>query len=208
MIKIYGDIASGNCYKIKLLTCLLNIPHDWVTIDILSGETQSDTFRAINPAAQIPLLQLEDGRHLAQSNAILHLLAEGSDLLPSNKFDHAQVLQWQFFEQYSHEPYIAVARFIARYLGLPDDKLAEYKSKQAGGHNALKVMQEQLLKSDWLAANRYTIADISLYAYTHVAHEGGFNLNEYPAILNWIKRIEDHPKHQTMQAMLAEQEGL
>jgi len=203
VIKIYGDLASGNCYKIKHLCLLLDIPHQWINIDILSGETQSDAFKAKNSAAQIPLLELDDGRLLPQSNAILHLLAEGSTYLPSDPFEHAEVLQWQFFEQYSHEPYVAVARFISRYLGLPEDKLDEYKAKQEGGNSALAVMEQQLIEHDWLAAGRYTIADISLYAYTHVAAEGGFDLSQYPNIEKWIQRIESVSKHQTMQQLLA-----
>jgi glutathione S-transferase len=157
-VKIYGDIQSGNCYK-------------------------------------IPLLELADGRCLSESNAIINLLAVGSDLLPTDLFDLAKVQQWQFFEQYSHEPYIAVARYIAKYLGLPESRRAEYEAKQAGGHKALSVMERQLAATPYLAGEAMTTADISLYAYTHVAHEGGFDLTGYPSIQGWIRRVEQHPNY-------------
>lgn len=189
-MKVYGDIFSGNCYKIKLLLSFLGREHEWIPVDILKQETHTAEFLAKNPNGKIPLLELGDGRCLWESNAILNYLAEGSDYLPLDDFAKAKVLQWQFFEQYSHEPYIAVARYIARYLGLPEDRREEYESKQAGGHKALKVMEEQLAKTPWLAGDKTTIADISLYAYTHVADEGGFDLSAYPAISAWLKRVE------------------
>lgn len=192
-MKIYGDIQSGNCYKIKLLCALLNIGHEWVHVDIMAGESTAKSFLAKNPQGKIPLLELDDGRYLSESNAILNFLASGSDLLPDDTFALAKVQQWQFFEQYSHEPYIAVARFIAKYLGLPEDRRADYESKQAGGHKALSVMEEQLGKTPYLVGQHLSTADIGLYGYTHVAHEGGFDLSEYPAIAQWIKRIANHP---------------
>ena len=198
MIKIYGDIQSGNCFKIKLLCALLDIEHEWVHVDILAGETKTSDFLTKNPNAKIPLLELEDGRCLSESNAILNYLADGTELISKDSFERAKILQWQFFEQYSHEPYIAVARFIAKYLGLPEDKKEEYEAKQAGGHKALKVMENQLSKTDYLVGDRLTIADISLYGYTHVADEGGFDLSEYPSILTWIARIKEHPKYIAM----------
>ncbi len=198
-MKIYGDILSGNCYKIKLLTSLLDIEHQWISIESLSGETKSAEFLQKNPSGQIPLLELDDGRYLSESNAILNFLAEGSELIPKAPYQRVLVLQWQFFEQYSHEPYIAVARFIARYLGLPEDRRAEYESLQAGGHKALKVMQQQLQKSPYLVADQLSIADISLYGYTHVADEGGFDLAAYPEISDWITRIKNHPRYTGMQ---------
>jgi len=197
-MKIYGDIQSGNCYKIKLLTAFLGINHDWIAVDILAGDTKTSSFIAKNPAAKIPLLELDDGRTLSESNAILNYLASDTTLLPVDKFDLAKVLQWQFFEQYSHEPYIAVARFIAKYLGLPDEKRAEYDDKQAGGHKALKVMESQLAKTAFLVGDNMTIADISLYGYTHVADEGGFDLAGYPAIVEWIDRIKNTKNYLAM----------
>ena len=198
-MKIYGDVQSGNCYKVKLLTSLLSIEHEWIDVDILAGEAKTSEFSAKNPNGKIPVLELADGRCLSESNAILNYLAHGSEFLPSEKFEQAKVLQWQFFEQYSHEPYIAVARFIAKYLGLPEDRLAEYEAKQQGGHKALTVMETQLVKTPYLVGDRLTIADISLYGYTHVAHEGGFDLSEYPAIGAWLKRIASHPQYVGME---------
>ncbi len=189
-MKIYGDIQSGNCYKIKLLCSLLEIKHEWVPVDILAGDTANPEFLGKNPNGKIPLLELDDGRCLSESNAILNFLAAGSELLPTDIFALAKVQQWQFFEQYSHEPYIAVARFIAKYLGLPDNRRAEYEAKQTGGHKALSVMEKQLADSPYLTGDSLTTADISLYGYTHVAHEGGFDLGQYPAISAWVKRIQ------------------
>lgn len=195
MYKVYGDILSGNCYKIKMLLTFLNIEHEWIHVDILNGETQTEAFKSINPNGKIPLLVINDGQVLAESNAILNYLAEGTEYLPRSKFERASVLQWQFFEQYSHEPYIAVARYINKYLGLPSDRMAEYESKQSGGHKALKVMEEHLTNKTYFVGNNISIADISLFAYTQVAHEGGFDLAGYPNILAWIKRIQDLPDY-------------
>lgn len=194
-MRIYGDNQSGNCYKVKLLCSLLGIDYDWVSVDILAGDTLSAAFLKKNPNGKIPLLELSDGRWLSESNAILNFLAADSDLLPSDTFKLAKVQQWQFFEQYSHEPYIAVARFIAKYLGLPDARKDEYMSKQVGGHKALAVMERQLSASPYVVGDSLTTADISLYGYTHVAHEGGFDLSEYPSVLMWIDRIRHHPNY-------------
>jgi len=197
-LKIYADIQSGNCYKIKLLTSLLDIEHEWIEIDIMANETLTASFLRKNPNGKIPLLELDDGRLLSESNAILNYLASGTTLVGDNDFDYAKVQQWQFFEQYSHEPFIAVARFIAKYLGFPADRKADYEAKQVGGHKALKVMEVQLLKTPYLVGDYLTTADLSLYGYTHVAHEGGFNLADYPAIKQWIDRIQSHAKYIAM----------
>ncbi len=189
-MKIYADEQSGNCYKVKLLCGLLSIEHQWIHVDILAGDTAAQDFLTKNPNGKIPLLTLDDGRHLWESNAIINYLAHGSALLPSDPFLLAKVQQWQFFEQYSHEPYIAVARFIAKYLGLPEAKKVEYEAKQAGGHKALAVMESQLANTPFLVGDSITTADISLYGYTHVAHEGGFDLTGYPALQAWLLRIE------------------
>ena len=149
-MKIYGDIQSGNCYKVKLLCSLLNIEHEWVYIDIIAGQRGSSDFLMKNPNRKIPLLELPDGRFLSESNAILNYLAFGSEFLPSKRFEFSKVQQWQFFEQYGHEPYIAVARYIAKYLGLPDERRADYGSKQDGGCKALHVMQTQLKNTSYL----------------------------------------------------------
>lgn len=198
-MKIYADIQSGNCYKIKLLTSLLSIEHEWIHMDILANETLTEDFLKKNQNGKIPLLELDDGRFLSESNAILNYLASNTELLPNDRFINAKIQQWQFFEQYSHEPFIAVARYIAKYLGLPDDRKADYESKQKGGHKALQVMEAQLQKTPYLVGNELTTADVSLYGYTHVAHEGGFNLLEYPAIQKWLNRIQAHPKYMGME---------
>jgi len=197
-VKVYGDKKSGNCYKIQLLMSFLGLDYEWVDVDILAGEARTAAFSAKNPNCKIPLLELDDGRCLSESNAILNYLAEGSPMLPGDPFFRAQVLQWQFFEQYSHEPYIAVARFINKYLGLPEERRQEYQSRQEGGHKALAVMEQQLLDNDYLVAGQLTIADIALYAYTHVAHEGGFDLIAYPALGAWLQRIEQQPHYVAM----------
>ena len=178
-MKIYGDSQSGNCYKIQLLCSLLQIEHQWVPVDILAGDTKKSVFLDKNPNGKIPFLELMDGRCLCESNAIVNYLAVGSVLLPTEPFALAQVQQWQFFEQYSHEPYIAVARFIAKYLGLPQERRADYEAKQQGGYKALTVMENQLRKTPYLVGEHLTTADISLFAYTHVADEGGFALIEF-----------------------------
>ncbi len=198
-MRVYGDIQSGNCYKIKLLAALLGMQHEWIHVDILAGETRAEEFLARNPNGKIPLLELDDGRLLWESNAILNYLATDTAFLPQDRFLRAQVLQWQFFEQYSHEPYIAVARFIAKYLGLPDERKDEYQAKQAGGHKALAVMESRLSMHPWLAGSQLSIADISLYAYTHVAHEGGFELAGYPGIQAWLQRIRAEPRYVGME---------
>lgn len=192
-VKIYGDRKSGNCYKVQLVCSFLDIGHEWIDVDILAGDTKNDDFLAKNPNGKIPLLELDQGDHLAESNAIINYLASGSALYPIDSLAQARIQQWQFFEQYSHEPFIAVARFINKYLGLPEDRAEEYKSKQSGGHKALQVMEQQLRKTPFLTGEHFTTADISLYAYTHVAHEGGFELNGYPAVQAWLARVASLP---------------
>lgn len=191
MYQVYGDRQSGNCYKVQLCLELLDLEYRWLDIDILAGETKTQEFLAISPNGKIPLLKLDkDQGYLSESNAILNYLADGSYLLPSDTLARAKVLQWQFFEQYSHEPYIAVARFINKYQGLPQERLAEYEAKQAGGHKALALMEQCLANNAFLIGEQFSIADISLFAYTHVADEGGFDLAAYPAVQAWIKRVQ------------------
>lgn len=202
MLRIYGDIQSGNCYKVKLLCLLLDIQHEWVHMDIVAGDTRNELFLQKNPNGKVPVISLDSGRNLWESNAILNYLAEGGPLLPQDPLQRATVLQWQFFEQYSHEPYIAVARYINKYLGLPAERVDEYHEKQAGGHKALAVMEQHLAICPYFVGETMTIADISLYAYTRVAHEGGFDLSAYPGINRWFARIEAQPKFQSMQQLL------
>lgn len=198
MHRVYGDIQSGNCYKIRLLMSHLEIAHEWIEVDILQGETGTKEFLAKNPNGKIPVLELTSGRCLSESNAILNYLAHGTRYLSDEPWERANILKWQFFEQYSHEPYIAVARFIAKYLGLPEERRAEFEAKKEGGNKALAVMEQQLSETRFLVNGALTIADISLYAYTHVAHEGGFDLSAYPAIEVWLNRVASHPRHVTM----------
>ena len=193
MFRVYGDIRSGNCYKIKLLMNFLEIDHQWIAVDILAGGTHTEEFEEMNPNTRIPVLDLGNGDYLAESNAILNYLAEGTQFLPGDRYQRALVLQWQFFEQYSHEPYIATARFINKYLGLPKEREDEYHAKQEGGHKALALMEAHLEQTAFLVGDSPTIADISLYAYTHVAPEGGFELDDYLSIRKWIAAIEAHP---------------
>ncbi|NGN96189.1 glutathione S-transferase family protein [Grimontia sp. S25] len=192
---VYGDMKSGNCLKVKLILSFLDIEHDWQHVDILKGETKTAEFLAVNPNGKIPAVVLDDGRVLSESNAILGYFAEGTSYLPTDNFLKAKVYEWLFFEQYSHEPFIAVARFIQKYQGMPAERLDEYHSLQAGGHKALKLMDQQLGKSAFLVGDTMTIADISLYAYTHVAHEGGFSLENYLNILRWINAITDSERY-------------
>ena len=193
MYKVYGDYQSGNCYKVKLMLSLLGRPYEWQAVDILKGETETPEFLAMNPNGKVPVLKLEDGTCLWESNAILNFLADGSEFLPSEPRLRTQVLQWQFFEQYSHEPYLAVARFIQFYLGLPSERRAEYEKLQKRGYKALDVMEQQLKRTPYLVGEQFSIADIALYAYTHVAHEGGFDLSGYPGILAWLARVASQP---------------
>jgi len=196
MITLYDYLDSGNGYKVRLLLALLGIPFRLVDCDIMKGETRTPEFLAINPNGKIPALVLEDGTSLAESGAMLFYLAEGTPFLPDERLARAQVLQWMFFEQYSHEPNIAVARFWAKHVVLTPDLEDQLPSKMAAGYAALDVMEQALSEADWLAAGRYTIADIALYAYTHVAHEGGFDLSGYAAIRAWMDRLSDQPGHQ------------
>ncbi len=195
MLTVYGDYNSGNCYKIKLMLHLLGLEYQWQAVDILRGDTQTPEFLAKNPNGKVPVLELEDGTCLWESNAILNYLADGSEFLPTEPRLRTQVLQWQFFEQYSHEPYVAVARFIQFYLGLPETRLEEYRALQKRGYKALDVMEQQLARTPYLVGDCYSIADVTLYAYTHVAHQGGFDLSGYSAIRSWLQRVASHPRH-------------
>ncbi|MDB5815599.1 MAG: glutathione S-transferase family protein [Rhodocyclales bacterium] len=200
MYKIYGDIQSGNCFKLRLALEQLGLVYEWQHVDILRKETRTPEFLAKNPNGKIPVLELPGGECLSESNAILHYLAQGSTLLPDDRLEHAQVLQWMFFEQYSHEPFIATARYIVRYLGRPADQEQKLQDKMPGGHRALAVMEQHLATRNYFVGERYSIADISLYAYTHVAHEGGFELAHYPAIQRWLALVAAQPGYRGMHA--------
>jgi glutathione S-transferase len=197
-IEVYGDSISGNCYKIQLLCAQLGIDHVWHELDLMGGAARTDEFRAMNPNGKTPLLKLADGRFLPESNAILYYLARGSALIADDAYEMANILSWMFFEQHSHEPFIAEARFIVIYLGNPREKQEELEGKRPGGYKALKVMNNHLEHNDFFANDRYSIADIALYAYTHKAHEGGFSLVKYPNIREWLARVENQPGYVPM----------
>ncbi len=192
-LRVWGDIYSGNCFKVKLLLEQLHLPYEWIHIDILDKQSRTPEFLAMNPNGRIPLLQTADGVFLPESNAILHYLADGSAFLPADRLAHAQVLQWMFFEQYSHEPFVATARYIVRYLGRPAEREEALQQKMAPGYAALDVMESHLRTRTFFVGEQYSIADIALYAYTHVADEGGFELSKYPAIRDWLARIVAQP---------------
>ena len=200
MMKLYGDSQSGNCYKVQLAMAHLAIPHAWQHVDTQKGETRTPAFLAMNANGRIPLLEIETGVFLPESNAILCYLADGSALLPAERLARAQALSWMFFEQYSHEPYIAVARYIIHYLGRPATHEAVLQQKMKPGHAALEVMNKHLAGGDFFVAGQFSVADIALYAYTHVAHEGGFDLAPYPEVRAWLERVKSQPGHVSMGA--------
>ena len=191
MPTLYQDPRSGNCYKAVLTAAHLGIPLKTIDFDVTTGKTRQPEFLAKNPNGRIPMLELDDGRFLPESNAITWYLAEGSPLIPGDKFARAQMLQWMFFEQYSHEPYIAVARFWMVFVSKEQLRAKEHLIPEwhAKGNAALGVMEDHLQKRDWFVANHYSLADIALYAYTHCADEGGFDLKKYPAVSAWLARV-------------------
>jgi glutathione S-transferase len=191
MTTLYQDPRSGNCYKVVLTAAHLGIPLKTVEIDVMSGLTRKPDFLSKNPNGRLPTLELNDGRTLPESNAIIWYLAEGSPLIPSDKFARAQMLQWMFFEQYSHEPYIAVARFWMTFVSKEQLRAKEHLIPEwhTKGNAALGVMEDHLKKNDWFVANHFSLADIALYAYTHCAEDGGFNLKTYPAVSAWLARV-------------------
>lgn len=190
---VYGMWNSGNCYKVRLALEQLQLPYAWVEINSAGGETRTPEFIAKNPNGKVPLLELTDGKFLSESNAIMIYLAEGSRLWPKDRWQRAQALQWMFFEQYSHEPYIAVARFIMKYLPADHPRRQELSQLHARGYQALGVMQRHLQQHMFFSGSDYGIADISLFAYTHCAEDGGFDLSAYPAVRDWFERVRAQP---------------
>ncbi|MEP0755084.1 glutathione S-transferase family protein [Trichocoleus sp. Lan] len=195
MLKLYQFFSSGNCYKIRLLLTQLQIPFESIELNILKGETRTPEFLSKNPNGRIPVLETESGQFLAESNAILFYLSEGTDFLPNDRFERAKVLQWLFFEQYSHEPYIATSRFWISILGKAEEYKEALNQKREPGYAALTVMEKYLTNCNFFVGERYTIADIGLFAYTHVADEGGFDLTRFPAIQAWLERVKAQPRH-------------
>ncbi len=203
MITLHETAVSGNCYKVRLLCAQLGVPLRRIELDIdalKAGKTHTPEFLAMNPEGRVPVAELEDGRFLPESNAILVYLAEGTPYLPDDRFERAQVLRWLFWEQYSHEPYIAVVRAWRNYFGIPAGREAELPVREARGHAALDVLERTLTGQTFLVGERYTIADIAVYAYTHVAHEGGFGMERYPAVGVWMSRVAAQPCHVTIDA--------
>lgn len=193
MLTVYGMKASGNCYKVQLLLEQLGTPYRWIEVDSAAGETRTPQYLAMNPNGKVPLLEVEPGRWLAESNAILCHLAEGSRYWPDDAWTRAQALQWLFFEQYSHEPYIAVARFICRWLGPDHPRRAELPRLHERGAQALAVMEQHLAQQPFFAGDDYSVADIALFAYTHAAADGGFDLGVYPQVERWLHRVRAQP---------------
>ena len=195
MLRLYDNHLSGNGYKARLLAAYLGMTYERIELDILKGETRTPEFLAKNPNGRIPVLEFDDGTCISESNAILFYLSEGSAFLPSERLARAQTLQWMFFEQYSHEPFIAVARHWIQHAEMTAEQHAQLPAKQEGGRAALAVMENHLDDSSWFGGDTPSIADIALYAYTHVADEGGFDLANYPAVGAWLDRVEEHPNH-------------
>jgi glutathione S-transferase len=195
MTVLYNYAPSGNGYKVVLLLRQLGVPFERVEVDANAGGTRTPEFLALNPNGKIPALVLDDGTVLAESNAILWYLAEGTPFVPADRLGRAQALQWMFFEQYSHEPYIAVARNWLGHLGLDEHRARDLPEKQQRGTAALGVMERHLAKRSFFVAERYSIADIALYAYTHCAGEGGFELARFPAVQAWLRRVAAQPGH-------------
>lgn len=191
--KLWGMSGSGNCYKPALLMAQLGLPCVWEEVDAVGGATRTPEFLALNPNGRVPLLQLPDGRLLAESNAMLCYLAEGTPLLPADRYTRALVLQWMFFEQYSHEPYVATVRFWIHCLGKREEWAEKIAEARAKGYAALAVMERQLQRTPFLAGESYSIADIALYAYTHVAHQGDYELEKFPAVRRWLQDVEARP---------------
>lgn len=194
-MRLFDYLDSGNGYKIRLLLRQLGVPFERIDVDILTGATRTEEFLNKNPNGRIPVLEVEPGKFLAESNAILFYLADGTPFLPDDRWSRAEVLQWLFFEQYSHEPYIATSRFWRKHSELTAERLAALEQKRAPGYAALAVMERHLTERDFFVDARYSIADIALYAYTHVADEGGFELTNFPRVRAWLARVVAQPGH-------------
>jgi len=194
-VLLYDSPVSGNCYKVRLLLAHLGLPHERRTVDVVDRSNRSELLGAFNPALRVPTLVLDDGRPLAESGAILWYFGESTRFVPADPYERAQVLQWMFFEQYDHEPAIAVVRFWLAYSGRPEAFADRLKERTAAGHSALAAMERHLDGREYLVGNGLSLADIALYAYTHVAHEGGFDVEPYPAVRVWLDRVAAEPGH-------------
>ncbi|HET7744370.1 MAG TPA: glutathione S-transferase family protein [Gaiellaceae bacterium] len=192
---LYNSAVSGNCYKVRLLLAHLGLAYETVDVSVVDRSNRQEILGGLNPGLRVPTLVLDDGRPLAESNAILWYFGDGTPYVAADPYERAQVLQWMFFEQYSHEPYIAVVRFWLAYSGTPETFREQVPAKTKGGYAALDAMERHLDGRSFLVGERYSIADIALYAYTHVAHEGEFDLQPYPAIRAWLDRVAAQPGH-------------
>jgi glutathione S-transferase len=190
---LYDSAVSGNCYKVRLLLAKLGIPFERRELSVFDRSDRPDVLGDLNPALRVPTLVLDDGRSLSESNAILWYFGDGTEYVPTDPYERAQVMQWQFFEQYDHEPNIAVARFWALADITPSE--ADGEAKRKGGERALAAMERHLAQREYLVGDRFSIADIALYAYTHVAPEGGYSLRPYPAVREWLARVSAQPGH-------------
>ncbi len=199
-MKLYNSQLSGNCWKVRQMLALLAIPYERVELDVIDRSNRREVLGGKNPALRVPTLELDSGEFLAESNAILWYLADGTPYLPADPLDRARVLQWMFFEQYEVEPNLAVARFWIAILGDRDGHAAELEAKWQGGYRALDALEGHLAGRDWLVGDAYSAADISLYAYTHLAGDGGFDLGGYPAVRSWLDRVAGTPGHVTISA--------
>ena len=197
---LYDSPVSGNCFKVRLLLAHLGIPFERQTVDVADRSNRPELLGGLNPALRVPTLVLDDGRPLGESGAILWYFGEGSRFVPTDRFERAQMLQWMFFEQYDHEPAIALVRFWLEYSGHPDDFADRVPERTAAGYRALDALERGLVSREWLVGDSMSLADIALYAYTHVADEGGFDLAAYPAIRAWLARVAAMPGHITIDA--------
>jgi glutathione S-transferase len=197
---LYNSQVSGNCYKVRLLLAHLGTEYERREVDVVDRSNRSELLGNLNPALRVPTLVLDDGRPLAESNAIIWYLGDGTQYAPTDPYERAQVLQWQFFEQYQVEPSLAVVRFLIAFSGQAEKHARKIEEQTANGYVALDAMEGHLDGRDFLVGEKYTLADISLYAYTHVAPEGGFDLERYPAIRAWIDRVARQPGHITIDA--------
>jgi glutathione S-transferase len=195
-VLLYNSPVSGNCYKARLLLAHLGIPYERRDLDVVDRSDRPEVLGGLNPDLRVPTLVLDDGRPLAESGAILWYFGEGSRFVPADRYDRAKVLQWMFFEQYTHEPALAVVRFLVAYSGRADEHRETIEARTKQGYRALDAMEAHLVDADgYLVGDGLTLADIALYAYTHVAHEGGFSLERYPAIRAWLDRVAAEPGH-------------
>jgi len=199
-MRLYNSPVSGNCYKVRLLLAHLGLEYETIEMSVVDRSNRAEVLGDLNPGLRVPTLVLDDGRPLAESNAILWYLGDGTPYVPTDPYERAQVLQWCFFEQYSHEPNIAVARFWLAYSGTPERFEAELPARMKGGYVALDAMERHLGGREFFVGARYSLADISLYAYTHVAPEGGFDLEPYPSIRTWLERVAAQPGHVSIDA--------